>query len=30
VNQLEREKQQGKSGNLARQLVQIDACHCRM
>ena len=25
VNQLEREKQQGKSGNLARQLVQIDA-----
>lgn len=25
VNQLEREKQQGKAGNLARQLVQIDA-----
>lgn len=25
VNQLEREKQQGKTGNLARQLVQIDA-----
>ncbi len=25
VNQLEREKQQGRSGNLARQLVQIDA-----
>ena len=25
VNQLEREKQQGKAGNLARQLVQVDA-----
>lgn len=25
VNQLEREKQQGKTGNLAKQLVQIDA-----
>lgn len=25
VNQLEREKQQGKAGNLAKQLVQIDA-----
>ena len=25
VNQLEKEKQQGKAGNLARQLVQIDA-----
>jgi DNA replication protein DnaC len=25
VNQLEREKQQGRTGNLARQLVQIDA-----
>ena len=25
VNQLEREKQQGKAGNMARQLVQIDA-----
>ena len=25
VNRLEREKQQGKAGNLARQLVQIDA-----
>ena len=25
VNQLEREKQQGKAGNIARQLVQTDA-----
>lgn len=25
VNQLEREKQQGKAGNMARQLVQTDA-----
>jgi DNA replication protein DnaC len=25
VNRLEKEKQQGKAGNLARQLVQIDA-----
>ena len=25
VNQLEREKQQGKTGNLAKQLVQVDA-----
>lgn len=25
VNQLEREKQQGKAGNLVKQLVQIDA-----
>jgi len=25
VNQLEREKQQGKAGNLAKQLIQIDA-----
>jgi DNA replication protein DnaC len=25
VNRLEREKQQGKAGNLARQLIQIDA-----
>ncbi len=25
VNQLEREKQQGKSGNLAKQLMQVDA-----
>jgi len=25
INQLEREKLQGKTGNLANQLVQIDA-----
>ena len=25
VNRLEKEKQQGKAGNLARQLVQVDA-----
>ena len=25
MNQLEREKQQGKAGNMARQLVQADA-----
>jgi len=25
VNQLERKKQQGKAGNMARQLVQTDA-----
>jgi len=29
VNQLEREKQQGKAGNIARQLAQTDACYRR-